>query len=198
MSCCEFSCLRYSDLKVNKAIISFLASFVLVRYKLTEAKREELKAEIVAGHRTATSPTSLKYQDTEKGQNGTTGYTPSASGIQQLIPEPPIYSCNPRLEQVGPFSRQPPTELLERCHALCITLASVGFVLALMGIVCYAWALQPVSVAAFSTAMLGICLLAGAGTVMVWDTAAITKYYTTPYIIPYMYILFQLNLISQV
>ena len=167
MSCCGFSCLRYSDLKVNKAIISFLASFVLVRYKLTEAKKEELKAEIVAGRRTVTSPTSLKYQDDEKGQNGTTGYTPSSSGIQQLIPEPPIYSCNPRLEQVGPFSRQPPTGLLERCHALCIILASVGFVLALMGIVCYAWALQPVSVAAFSTAMLGVCLLAGAGTVMV-------------------------------
>lgn len=152
-----------------------MASFVLVRYKLKEAKKEELKAEGVTGHNTVTSPTSMKHQDIEKGHNGTTGHgsaghTPSVSenhSKRNLTSEPPVYSCNPRLEQVGPFSRQPPTQLLDRCHSLCIILASVGFALALMGIICYAWALQPVSVAAFSTAILGVCLLAGAGIVMV-------------------------------
>ena len=143
-----------------------MASFVLVRYKLKEAKKEELKAERVAGH-------SIERQDTEKGQNTVTaghssvGHTLLALEKHQLTSEPPIYSCNPRLEQVGPFSRQPPIKLLDRCHSLCIILASIGFVLALVGIVCYAWALQPVSVAAFSTAVLGVCLLAGAGTVIV-------------------------------
>lgn len=146
----------------GEAIISFLASFVLVRYKLKEAKKEELKAEGIAGHGMVMSPTSNKpYHDVEK-----TGSQENHSQ-RNLTSEPPIHACNPRLEQVGPFSRQPPTNLLSRCHTLCIALGAVGFILALMGIVCYAWAMQPLSVAAFSTAVMGVCLASG-GIILMW------------------------------
>jgi hypothetical protein len=138
------------------AIISFLASFVLVRYKLKEAKKEELKAEgaIVA------SPTSIKHRDVEKTADHNRRQSPSRDSTTGEI----IYSCNPRLEQVGPFSssKQPPTHLLSRCHSLCMFLAALGFILALMGILCYAWAVQPLSVAVFSSGVLALCLVSGA------------------------------------
>ena len=137
------------------AIISFLASFVLVRYKLIEAKKEELKAEGIAH----LSPTSTKHRDVEKTADHNTRHSSPRDTSAE-----PVQSCNPRLEQVGPFfsSKQPPTHLLSRCHALCISLASVGFVLALLGIVCYAWAVQPVSVAAFSSGIFAVCLISSA------------------------------------
>lgn len=153
--------------------MSFLASFVLVRYKLSEAKKEEAKVEHFTGSRTVASPISThSHHDLEK-----IGARSHSRSSNPHAPEPmrdsttgePIWSCNPRLEQVyrRPFSRQPPTGLLSRCHALCISLATIGFVLALMGTLCYAWAVQPRSVAVFASAMMGLCLVSGVG-ILVW------------------------------
>jgi len=117
---------------VFAAIISFLAAFFLIRYKLREATKQELKAE----EATSTST-------------------------------PDIFSRNPHLEQVGPFSNgQPPTNLLRRCHSLCMWLAAVGFVLALMGIICFAWALMPTTVSVFSSVCAGVCFVAGIAAIL--------------------------------
>jgi len=144
------------------AIISFLASFVLVRYKLIEAKKEELKVEGITRSGLVTSPTSIEHhRDVEKTADPMANHrhSPPRDGTTGEL----IYSCDPRLEQVGPFSsKQPPTALLSRCHSLCIYLAAVGFILALMGILCYAWAVQPLSVAAFSSGIMALCLISGA------------------------------------
>jgi hypothetical protein len=72
-----------------------------------------------------------------------------------------IHSRNPHLEAVGRFHQKLPTRLLSRCHSLCIALSAVGFVLATAGIVCYAWARHPTGVSAFSTACVGVCVIAG-------------------------------------
>lgn len=151
----------------SSAILSFLASFVLVRYKLDEAKKEEAKVE---GH----SPSSpLPFPNRQQSQRSQTQPDVEKSAIQghsnsfQRIRSPsthsaPVRSCNPRLEQVYGFTKHPPTDLMRRCHGLCIALSTVGFVLALMGTVCYAWAVQPVGVAVFSSAVMGVCLLSAA------------------------------------
>ena len=73
----------------------------------------------------------------------------------------PIFSSNPHLVQVGAFRGSPPTHLLGRCHSLCVVLAILGFVLDLMGIICYAWDRLPLSVAICSTAFLALCLSCG-------------------------------------
>src|ERR1700691_4932501 len=139
------------------AIVSFLASFVLVRYKLIEAKKEELKVEGITRSDLVTSPTSIKHhRDVEMTADPNHRHSPPRDSTTGEL----IYSCDPRLEQVGPFSlKQPPTALLSRCHSLCIYLAALGFILALMGILCYAWAVQPLSVAAFSSGVMALCLI---------------------------------------
>jgi hypothetical protein len=126
----------------SAAILSFLASFFLVRYRIKEAKKEELMA---AGVDVTSSPPNHRgpHRDHSRGRF--------------------IYSSNPRLEHVGLFSSstEPPTALLSRCHLLCVFLAAVGFVLALAGMVSYAWAAQPFSVAVFASVAMGLCLVSG-------------------------------------
>jgi len=146
------------------AILSFLASFVLVRYRLIEAKQEELKAEGITGSHIVTSPTSTGSRPHDIEKPDINNHSP----VRDSTTGEPIYSCDPRLEQVGPFSlKQPPTGLLSRCHTLCIFLAAVGFVMALMGILCLAWAVQPLSVAAFSTGIMGFCMIS-AVVILTW------------------------------
>lgn len=51
----------------------------------------------------------------------------------------------------------PPVRLLSHCHSLSVAMAIMGFVLALLGILAYAWTSLPVSIAAFASACLGGC-----------------------------------------
>ncbi|OBZ69901.1 hypothetical protein A0H81_10379 [Grifola frondosa] len=95
-------------------------AFFLIRYKLKTAKREEAKIESGA------APKGDSMHSAGSGSDGT------------------IWSSNPHIEQVGPFRRgQPPTHLLDHCHSLCMWLAAVGFVFALVGVLCFAWARLP-------------------------------------------------------
>ena len=74
--------------------------------------------------------------------------------------EPPVFSANPHIEQVVPFlSNVSSHRLLSRTHALCVFLAAAGFILAIVGILCYAWALQPRVVSIFASACLGGAVL---------------------------------------
>ncbi|CDO69311.1 hypothetical protein BN946_scf184976.g30 [Trametes cinnabarina] len=129
---------------VFAAILSFLAAFFLIRYKLTVAKREERKVE--SGLANAASP--------------------AGSRVSTEPNLPPIFSSKPHLEQVGPFRRgQPPTHLLDHCHSLCMWLAAVGFVLALVGVLAFAWARLALSSGVFASICVAVCLVSGVGAV---------------------------------
>jgi hypothetical protein len=71
-----------------------------------------------------------------------------------------IWSTNPRLVQVGPFQRSPPTELLARCYSLCVILSFVGFVLALTGAILFTWDKLPRSISITTTIATILCLAA--------------------------------------
>ncbi|KAF9228444.1 hypothetical protein BS17DRAFT_339001 [Gyrodon lividus] len=164
------------------AVLSFLAAFMLVRYKLQEATREELEVE---GIKLVNSPLggSVRVKDIERDLNGLEGPRTVSIDAQPTSPnserartmkltaelqmrrdsypvEPPIISTNPHIEWVGPFVSKTSSHLLNRIHALCVALASIGFVLAIVGILCYAWALHPPAVSIFTSACLGGAILA--------------------------------------
>ena len=125
---------------VFAAILSFLAAFFLVRYKLIVARREERKVEsgLADAARTSEGPQHVA--------------TDSAA--------PPIFSSDPHLEQVGLLRRgRPPTYLLDECHSLCIWLAVVGFVLALIGVLAFAWAKLAWSSGISATVCVVMCLV---------------------------------------
>jgi len=146
------------------AIISFLGAFYLIRYKLAVAQKGEEEAEIER----ANSPISIS--SIEKARGSATSpdtddlQTNPVSGrvrVKSLSQRDLIFwTTDPHLVQVGPFQRQAPTELLARCHSLCLLLSSLGFVLALIGMISFAWDQLPLSASAFASASMGFCWLA--------------------------------------
>ncbi|KZT21043.1 hypothetical protein NEOLEDRAFT_1099703 [Neolentinus lepideus HHB14362 ss-1] len=143
------------------AILSFFGAFILVRYKVKEANKEEIKAE---GGQPTTTTTTTSPVDVEKtAQSQSQSQTPRPHASPADIPT--IFSSDPRLVQVGPFSRQPPIMLLQRVHTLCLWTSAVGFVLALMGILCFSWSMMPRSVSIFASACLGVCVVGSVFTV---------------------------------
>ena len=126
------------------AIMSFLAAFFLIRYKLSVAKREERRVEAQAAGATTVSSSS-------------------------------VWSMNWRLEQVGPFRRgEPPTHLLDHCHSLCMGMAAIGFVLALVGVLCFVWSRLPRSSAYFSSVCMAACIVGGLGALF-WPASSVHR-----------------------
>ncbi|KAI0334966.1 hypothetical protein GY45DRAFT_1317414 [Cubamyces sp. BRFM 1775] len=136
---------------VFAAILSFLAAFFLIRYKLIVAKREERKVESGLADAARTSE------------------VPSIAADSDALP---IFSSDPHLEQVGPFRRgRPPTHLLDDCHSLCMWLAAVGFVLALVGVLAFAWAKLATSSGIFATICVVVCLASSVSAIF-WQPAS--------------------------
>jgi len=168
---------------VYAAVLSFLAAFLLIRYKLKEATKEEY---FVEGN-------GREFTFVASPENGSLRRDPEIGGTPRLdaqvieledipqtraaedrqrmpsLQEPPIFSKNPHLEQVGFWSPNISSHLLSRVHGLCITLAAIGFALAIMGIMLYTWALQTTEVSIFATACLGAALLAMTGVLFIPD-----------------------------
>jgi hypothetical protein len=135
---------------LTSAILSFLAAFFLVRFRLREASRQEHKAE--QSDKNGKDRKDGKASDDDHKESK----TPPAGGNPS-----PIFSSNPQLEQVGPFRRgQPPTNLLEACHTLCMLLSVLGFIMAMVGVLCYTWAMLPRSSGILSSACIGFCVIA--------------------------------------
>ncbi|TFK50986.1 hypothetical protein OE88DRAFT_1660161 [Heliocybe sulcata] len=143
------------------AILSFLGAFILVRYKVKEAKKEEIKAEGGQPTTVTSSPVDLEKaaQSASQPQMPPSNHTQTPGAPSEM---PDIFCRDPRLVQVGPFSRQPPIKILERVHSLCLWTSAVGFVLALMGILCFSWSVMPRSVSVVSSACLAVCVLGSA------------------------------------
>ena len=51
--------------------------------------------------------------------------------------------------------------LLNRCHIVCTIFALSGFLLVVIGIVAYVWAMLEHSIAIFSSACVGVCIILG-------------------------------------
>ena len=139
---------------VFAAILAFLAAFFLIRYKLTIAKREERKVE-----------SGLEGAAVNAGSGNGSGGEP-ASASTTASSATPIWSSDPHLEQVGPFRRgHPPTHLLDHCHSLCMWLSIIGFVFALIGVLCFAWSKLALSGGIFASVCMGVCLVTGVAAV---------------------------------
>ena len=143
------------------AIISFLAAFCLIRYKLTVAQKEEEEIEETLEK----LPMGTSLNDPEKAGNSL--YKDDLRHVRRpvrvnspLSGDKAIWSTNPRLEQVGFFQGSPPSELLARCHFLCVFLTFVGFLLAFVGAISFTWDKLPRSIGISTTIATILCLVA--------------------------------------
>lgn len=169
-----------------------MASFVLIRYKLTE-ERECIPRPRVAQPSTDSQATQIEkpamsrfesapptvVERTHSNSTGSHAQLPffRATHMQDLVDV--FQSWSDSVSQVeGRVSvhqvrfltclgrsrhndthLDPPIRLLSRCHTLSVTMALLGFVLMLLGILVFAWVSLPLSVSVFASACLGGCLL---------------------------------------
>lgn len=124
------------------AFVSFMASFLLVNYRIHETEVEIPRGIPTSGGRVT--------EKSEKHHRSNSSKNPQ---VQDLPP-----SSNPRLVQVGLFKGKPPVHLLGRCHSLCVTLASFAFILAFIGVCCFAWTISDPAISVFATVCIGLCL----------------------------------------
>lgn len=126
---------------LSPAIVSFVAAFFLVRFRVHEATHEEVKIQ-------------------QGGISPKSTHDDSGNGNGAPDVDPPIYSTDPHLEQVGPFRRhEPPILLLDHCHLISMLLSLFGFALAMLGVMCYIWARLPLSARVVATAFVGAGIL---------------------------------------
>lgn len=144
------------------AVISFLGAFFLIRYKLAVAEIEEDEA--VKDVVDSPKPISGDPENSSSSlyASGLRNHIRGRVRVVSEFAENPIWSTNPHLVQVGPFNRGPPTVLLARCHSLSVFLAFLGFLLAIMGLVSFAWDRLPLSIGISATVSMSFCFIAGA------------------------------------
>ncbi|KAL0068888.1 hypothetical protein AAF712_004219 [Marasmius tenuissimus] len=147
---------------LHASFISFVGAFFLVRFKVKEAKRAEDKVEGVPNEQPSKGSIILDMAAKQITKSPDTG-SPNVSLTSPPRPMATVWSANPQLVQVGPFLRQPPINLLSRCHFLCILCSLFGFLLALCGIVCLAWAVHPLGIRIITTTVMCLCLASGLG-----------------------------------
>jgi hypothetical protein len=152
---CEFQgcfeeCTTY--LQANLAIIGYTASFALIRYEL-------VGAEVSSGAESNVQGGLLSPSEARQGVSPLL-LTPSPFDAVQTLRTP-----NVRLEA---HSRTftPPLALLARCYYTTLALSSIGFIAALLGITTYAWKGLQQTVGIFTTACLGVSVVAGVWAMM--------------------------------
>ncbi|KAK2463113.1 hypothetical protein APHAL10511_004768 [Amanita phalloides] len=134
----------------SAAIVSFLAAFFLINYRVHEARREEVEAE--GGKVDESAPNIFEPAVDPVIHHPTTFKTNFKPG--RVGRGPTVWSTNPHLVQVGPFHGQPPTNVLGRCHSLSVLLATIG-------------------ASIFTTIWIGICLMLGISILVVPDVEVV-------------------------
>lgn len=170
------------------AITSFTASFILIRYKLHDATQHEhiitgsqtsLPPPDVFFPRHASipedaTPASPPHRPTADRSRAfspawleTLNEVQGRVSIHQVHPLGFLHRAHSRFgdddgkDAVDSTDTAfgPPVRLLARCHSLSVTMASLGFVLAVLGILAFTWAMLPASVSICASACLGACLV---------------------------------------
>ena len=171
------------------AILAYIASFVLIRYQLSDAEKTEQATERPStvsskpeGH---TRLQSFSAESTLSPWEAYTDLRALVSVYQVRFLS--ILSCGivPRQARVK-RNRDPEktavaataatddpvvrlksmVTTLSRCHTLVTIMTQLGFVLALLGILAYFWTGLPRALGIFASALLGTCLLAIGAVIM--------------------------------
>ncbi|KAI0369001.1 hypothetical protein BV20DRAFT_421633 [Pilatotrama ljubarskyi] len=156
-------------LHVCASILAYVASFVLIRYRLDDAEEHVQAAEHPSGAspgtkaREAVRATSLDLR--------------SLVSVYQVRPLSFMYRTPPAAVKTGPEAPdtgdaaalrilQSMIQTLTRCHTVVAIMSNVGFILALMGTIAYFWTSLPIALGSFASVCLGVSLVAGVFAIM--------------------------------
>ncbi len=178
--------LQLLTVKTFSAILAYLASFVLIRYRLDDAEEHAQAAERPSAD-IVREPLDAKYQSARLQPSASTTVRPVHVASPDLRSLVSVYQVKPfayvqrkdDTPKAGPetpdaangdaaalLTLQSMVRTLTRCHTVVAIMSNVGFVLALIGTIAYFWTAFPVALGSFASACLVLCLLAGGYAVM--------------------------------
>ncbi|CCM06467.1 uncharacterized protein FIBRA_08732 [Fibroporia radiculosa] len=173
---------------VGSAIVAFIGSFVLCRYELLAAEAVSTLPRVEyanhSGRQFSTwGESTLKECPLHRSPTPGAG-APRAEDVFERVwirclrltaprvaapAQPPhvetgSLSAHPAMSTSGSCvgSLDLPVQRLSRCLDLSVIMACLGFVLALLGILAYAWSAVPISISIFASACVGSCFLLAA------------------------------------
>lgn len=194
-----------SDCLRTIAIVAYIASFVLIRYRLNDAEKNEEGTIKEPPSRSRATSTSLNASEKRRAHKSSHSHShrPSASVGSTLSPSSPIEAitdfpmevftdlrslvsvyrthplwflrCNTSRKPQRSRDMDPEASVvddaiatlkgmvgtLSRAHTVCAIMSSLGFVLALLGILTYSWTAVPTALGIFASACMGACAIAG-------------------------------------
>lgn len=170
------------------AILAYLTSFVLIRYRLDDAEekvQDSRDASLRQSH--VTKSRSLSF-DVDPQSIASTSACAAPHLSQDLRSLVSVYQIRPfecahrsRNRAVKPPSTpeapdtgdaaalrtlQRMVHTLSRCHTVVAVMSNIGFVLALLGTIVYFWTALPVALGSFASVCLGGSLVAGVFAIM--------------------------------
>ncbi|KAM5543013.1 hypothetical protein V8D89_003397 [Ganoderma adspersum] len=170
-------------LHVCASILAYVASFVLIRYQLSDAEKTEQATErpptVSSKPEGHTRIQSFSAESTLSPWEAYTDLRALVSVYQVRFLS--ILSCGvvprqPRAKRARDPEKavadDPVLKLksmvttLSRCHTLVTIMTQLGFALALLGILAYFWTGLPRALGIFASALLGTCLLAIGAVIM--------------------------------
>ncbi|KAH9889426.1 hypothetical protein C8Q73DRAFT_766092 [Cubamyces lactineus] len=175
-------------LHVCASILAYLASFVLIRYRLEDAEEQVQAAEHAdeSGGSTplrqipSQRPSVGNKQHVSERVGATSTITPrdfrSLVTVYQVKPFAFVSggSCTAKLSPETPGSEDSGAlrmlrsmiQTLTRCHTVVGAMSTIGFVLALIGTITYFWTSLPIALSSFASACLGVSMIAGTYAIM--------------------------------
>jgi hypothetical protein len=148
---CFSCCHPHSTFNPCVAILGYAASFALIRYRIVV---DDTKVRYIL----SSGPGAAQLAQYPSRRFIREPVRPLDWLVTLLQPPERLQFLSARRRS---FLSPPPLSLLTRCYYTTLGLTSLGFILALTGIVAYMWAGLPMPVGIFSTVCLGISASAG-------------------------------------
>ena len=169
---------------ISLALISFTGAFLLVGYEVKEAKGEVGEEDSPQ----PLAPSGSKFGGQQERLWSANPHLEQGTSLLYLAISWRDW-WNKRLNTVGYFvAKCPPPHLLERIHSIAILSATIGFVFAIVGVLCYIWSQQAPSVSIFSSACVGVCFLVSLTVMGPFAKAQKQNDWCIPTIIMYLYV----------
>ncbi|KAI0359585.1 hypothetical protein OH77DRAFT_1472893 [Trametes cingulata] len=174
-------------LHVCASILAYLASFVLIRYRLDDAEEQVQVAE----HPSNASPSTKAHLVAPASANARRSSISARSepvratsrdfrslvSVYQVRPLEFMYRSPHSSVKTGPEAPdtgdaaalcmlQSMIKTLTRCHTVVAILSNVGFVLALVGTLAYFWTSLPIALGSFASVCLGLSFFGGVYAIM--------------------------------
>ncbi|KAI0333039.1 hypothetical protein GY45DRAFT_1368792 [Cubamyces sp. BRFM 1775] len=175
-------------LHVCASILAYLASFVLIRYRLEDAEDQVQSAEHpdesgrdtplrqIPSQRPSMSNKPVVSERVGPAATITPRDFRSLVTVYQVKPFAMVSggSCTAKLSPETPSTGDSDAlhtlrsmiQTLTRCHTVVGVQSTIGFILALVGTIAYFWTALPVALGSFASVCLGVSLVAGAYAIM--------------------------------